>query len=119
MKLSNKYVNIDGTQKISESYNNINIGFDNVEKDVNEIRQVAATANERVDNIITTQDGQTPVEVLDMRYDPLSGQTYENAAQRVNSISSSLADMASKQISVSQEYPTETSANQIIYKIVN
>lgn len=56
----------------------------------------ANTANDRVNNIITTQNGQTPVEVIDSRHDNISNVTYQNLGERLDNHSSQLADMTNK-----------------------
>lgn len=70
--MANKYCNLQGSQKISESYININTGFDAVEADINaveaDINAIEADINaldSRVNTIITTPiDGEAAAQEL-------------------------------------------------------
>lgn len=62
--MSNKYCNLQGTQKISESYNNINVGFDQVENDIEEnktkIHNHINGVSDRHDAEVITYSGIVP-----------------------------------------------------------
>jgi hypothetical protein len=63
-------------------------------------KEKATDAQNRVNNIINSQDGQTPVEVIDGRYDEINNKTYNNLGERLNVFSASLNDIVT--INVSQ-----------------
>lgn len=59
--MANKYCNLDGSKKIKDEYIKINVGFDKVEEDINNI-------DTRVNNIITTPaEGVSAQEIIDAR----------------------------------------------------
>lgn len=63
--MANKYCNLQGSQKISESYMNINTGFDQVEADINDVNSRITAVDNRVDTIITTPiDGEAAAQEL-------------------------------------------------------
>jgi len=63
-KMANKYCNLQGTQKISESYHNINTGFDQVENDIEEnktkIHNHINGVSDRHDAEVITYSGIVP-----------------------------------------------------------
>ena len=60
-RMANKYCNLDGSKKIKDEYIKINVGFDKVEEDINNI-------DTRVNNIITTPaEGVSAQEIIDAR----------------------------------------------------
>ncbi len=71
--MANKYCNLDGSKKIKDEYQKINIGFDKVEEDVNNI-------DTRVNNIITTPaEGISAQEIIDARGGrPVLGKRFED-----------------------------------------
>lgn len=64
VSMSNKYCNLQGTQKISESYHNINTGFDQVENDIEEnktkIHNHINGVSDRHDAEVITYSGIVP-----------------------------------------------------------
>lgn len=78
--MANKYCNLDGSKKIKDEYQKINIGFDKVEEDVNKINDDINTLDERVDTIITTPvEDVSAEEIIDARGgNPTLGKRFEN-----------------------------------------
>lgn len=79
-RMANKYCNLDGSKKIKDEYQKINIGFDKVEEDVNKINDDINTLDERVDTIITTPvEDVSAEEIIDARGgNPTLGKRFEN-----------------------------------------
>lgn len=79
-RMANKYCNLDGSKKIKDEYQKINIGFDKVEEDVNKINDDINALDERVDTIITTPvEGVSAEEIIDARGgNPTLGKRFEN-----------------------------------------
>jgi hypothetical protein len=77
----------------SENAENIaNTKGDQAINTANAAKSVADNTNSRVENIIAHNgDGTKDTEIVDMRYDPVTGETYETAGERMNNFSSSLA----------------------------
>lgn len=97
--MANKYCNLQGSQKISESYININTGFDAVEADINAVEADINALDSRVNTIITTPiDGEAAAqEIVDARgefetlgarltntEDELASHKAENATKGIN-----------------------------------
>lgn len=78
--MANKYCNLDGSKKIKDEYQKINIGFDKVEEDVNKINDDINALDERVDEIITTPvEDVSAEEIIDARGgNPTLGKRFEN-----------------------------------------
>lgn len=87
ISMANKYCNLQGTQKISESYNNINIGFDRVEEDLNNV-------NKRINDIITTTAGSVSAqEIIDARDGmPTLGEKIRGIETQINTLNNSKAE---------------------------
>jgi len=87
ISMANKYCNLQGTQKISESYNNINIGFDRVEEDLNNV-------NKRINDIITTPAGSVSAqEIIDARDGmPTLGEKIRGIETQINTLNNSKAE---------------------------
>lgn len=78
--MANKYCNLDGSKKIKDEYQKINIGFDKVEEDVNKINDDINALDERVDEIITTPvEDVSAEEIIDARGGrPVLGKRFED-----------------------------------------
>lgn len=79
-RMANKYCNLDGSKKIKDEYQKINIGFDKVEEDVNKIYDDINAIDERVDTIITTPvEDVSAEEIIDARGGrPVLGKRFED-----------------------------------------
>lgn len=79
-KMANKYCNLDGSKKIKDEYQKINIGFDKVEEDINKINDDINALDERVDTIITTPvEDVSAEEIIDARGGrPVLGKRFED-----------------------------------------
>lgn len=84
--MANKYCNLDGSKKIKDEYQKINIGFDKVEEDVNKI-------DERVDEIITTPvEDVSAEEIIDARGGrPVLGKRFEDIETDIEDLEVELA----------------------------
>lgn len=85
-KMANKYCNLNGSRKIKDEYQKINIGFDKVEEDVNNI-------DTRVNNIITTPaEGISAQEIIDARGGrPVLGKRFEDIETDIEDLEVDLA----------------------------
>jgi len=91
--MANKYCNLDGSKKIKDEYQKINIGFDKVEEDVNKINDDINTLDERVDEIITTPvEDVSAEEIIDARGgNPTLGKRFENIETDIEDLEVELA----------------------------
>ena len=109
--MANKYCNLDGSKKIKDEYQKINIGFDKVEEDVNNI-------DTRVNNIITTPaEGISAQEIIDARGGrPVLGKRFEDIETDIEDLEVDLAahkaDYASKKFG---SRPYTSTSDMIIY----
>ncbi|RKN86736.1 SGNH/GDSL hydrolase family protein [Paenibacillus ginsengarvi] len=86
--MANRYANLVGSKKISEDFGNINIGFDRVQQDVDQIKQDVTGLDFRVDNIVG-QTGESNTEIVDARM-PSSGSAYSTLKDRLDNEHSDL-----------------------------
>lgn len=104
--MANKYCNLDGSKKIKDEYQKINIGFDKVEEDVNKINDDINALDERVDEIITTPvEDVSAEEIIDARGGrPVLGKRFEDIETDIEDleveIAAHKADYASKRFGI-------------------
>lgn len=79
-RMANKYCNLDGSKKIKDEYMKINVGFDLVETDVNNLDTKIDNVNSKVNTIITTPaDSVSAQEIIDARGGrPVLGERFED-----------------------------------------
>lgn len=69
-------------------------GLEQVEEDVAAANSTANNANNRVDQIITTQDGQTPVQVVDAKHSNVTQRDFSSIGARMDDHDTTLAEKA-------------------------
>ena len=79
----NKYCNLDGTDKISATFEEINEGFDAVEADFDAVEADLDSKDARIDNIIASS-GTSDTEVVDARYSSIKDITYDVLTDRLD-----------------------------------
>ncbi len=100
--MSNKYCNIDGSLKIKENYNNINIGFDGVETDISLVNNshdnhVNGTSEKHTSdhvNNVSTVVGLTITAALNTLMDLIDNldSAFSTDVERINAINQVLTD---------------------------
>lgn len=83
--MPNRYCNLNGNKKISEDFGNINIGFNKVQIDVDNL-------DSRVDNIVADA-GSSNTEIVDARHDAVYSVTYPTLKDRLDSTSGRIRNM--------------------------
>lgn len=93
--MSNKYCNLPGGEKISETFGQINVGFASVETDIDDTKEAIEKIDQRVDQLVNNPDPNKDLELVDLRNSNIYG-VFPTAKARLdntdNLFSSHLSD---------------------------
>ena len=97
--MPNKYCNLDGTKKIKDEYKKINVGFDLVETDINnlntKIDNVDSRLNTKINNVDSRLD--TKINNVDSRLDTKINNVDSRLNSKINAIITTPANSVSAQ----------------------
>ena len=71
--MSNKYCNLSGADKISETFQRINDGFASVETDIDDTKETIEKIDQRVDGLVNNPDPNKDLELVDLRTSNIYG----------------------------------------------
>lgn len=71
--MSNKYCNLPGGEKISETFGQINDGFASVETDIDDTKEAIENFDQRVDELVNNPDPNKDLELVDLRNSNIYG----------------------------------------------
>ena len=107
--MANKYCNLDGSKKIKDEYTKINVGFDLVETDVNNLDTKIDNVNSRVNTIIITPaDSVSAQEIIDARKgEEVLGDKIDKIDNSINEVKDDLATRKADNMSfyINVKYP--------------